>query len=83
MDYQKKYLKYKQKYLELKNQIGGNKTYNEIIAELKGKNKYDEWVSKGSIFGIQTPSMGRTAPIYVYTNMDNIKVGVGMISNGI
>jgi hypothetical protein len=81
MDYQKKYLKYKQKYLELKYQMGGYQTFDEIIAELKQKGKYDEWVAKGSFFGIRTTNMGINTSIYYYTNINNEKISVGLISN--
>ena len=79
MDYQKKYLKYKQKYLELKNQIGGFQTLDEIIAELKRKNKYDEWVAKGSKFGRITKNIFPS--IYYYTTMYDYQMPVNVISN--
>jgi len=76
MDYQKKYLKYKQKYLELKYQMGGYQTFDEIIAELKQKGKYDEWVAKGSYFGLDPSGL---SVMFEYTDMNSNKKLVGQV----
>ena len=41
MDYKQKYLKYKKKYIELKNQLGGNKELGEKYIECI-KNNYKD-----------------------------------------
>ena len=69
MNYRDKYLKYKNKYLQLKQQLGGGK--EEIIQEMKDKGNYDEWVKLGSLFGTPSP----TASIfYVDMNGEYVRV---------
>ena len=49
MDYKEKYLKYKTKYLNLKNQIGGNMLRNLNCKEFKGELNHDMDVYIGSL----------------------------------
>ena len=55
--YYQKYLKYKNKYLNLKKQLGSGASLEEIIDELKSKGKYDEWVRLGAKFGLTSDTL--------------------------
>ena len=64
--------------------IGGGKTKEEIIAELKAKGRYDEWVKLGSYFG-QTSYTSKaksflTRP-YKYYDIDGNIVNVSIIDS--
>lgn len=66
-----------------KKMIGGGRTEQEIIDELKTKGKYDEWVSLGRKFGltsntIRTKSFLNTP--YKYYNVDGNLVCVSMVA---
>ena len=79
-----KYLKYKNKYLSLKKMIGGGRTEQEIIDELKTKDKYDEWISLGSNFGWTSDTLSSKYFLvrpYMYYNVDGKIVNVSMISS--
>ena len=60
--------------------IGGGKTKEDIIAELKDKGKYDEWVRLGSKFGVTSntlpPLLNRR---YTYYDVDENPVNVSMV----
>ena len=78
-----KYLKYKNKYLNLKKMIGGGRTEQEIINELKTKKKYEEWISLGSYFGWTSDTLRSkyfSVRPYMYYNVDGKIVNVSMIS---
>jgi hypothetical protein len=47
-----KYLKTRNKRRTSKRRVGGGKSEEEIIDELKSKGKYEEWVKSGRYFGI-------------------------------
>lgn len=76
---------YNKKYKTRKNKkmIGGGKTQEEIISELKTKGKYDEWVSLGSRFGQTSRTLKAKFFLvrpYQYYNADGDIVHVSMVT---
>ena len=64
-----------------KKMIGGGRTEQEIIDELKTKKKYDEWVSLGSWFGlIMKASNDNDDNPVMYYDVDGKIVNVSMIT---
>ena len=64
--------------------IGGGKTEQEIIDELKTKGKYDEWVSLGSKFGLTSNTLQAKFFLvrpYKYYDVDGNLVNVSMIQS--
>jgi len=67
-----------------KKMIGGGRTEQEIIDELKTKEKYDEWISLGSKFGLTSDTLrakGFLVRPYMYYDVDGNIVNVSMITN--
>jgi hypothetical protein len=66
-----------------KKMIGGKKSMEEIIDELKAKGKYDEWVEEGSYFGLTCSfcpaELFKIRPFKFYDVDGNI-VNVSMVS---
>jgi hypothetical protein len=64
--------------------IGGGKTKEEIIDEVKRKEKYDEWISLGSKFGLTSDTLPADVFLvrpYMYYNVDGNIVNVSMVTN--
>ncbi len=67
-----------------KKMLGGGRTEQEIIDELKTKKKYDEWVSLGSNFGLTSDTLKRQIFLvrpFMYYDVDGKIVNVSMITN--
>jgi len=67
-----------------KKMIGGGRTEQEIIDELKTKEKYDEWISLGSNFGLTSDTLRAKIFLvrpYIYYDVDGNIVNVSMITN--
>jgi len=67
-----------------KKMIGGGRTEQEIIDELITKEKYDEWVSLGSYFGLTSDTLkAKTFLVrpYMYYDVDGKIVNVSMITS--
>jgi len=67
-----------------KKMIGGGKTKEEIIAELKSKGRYDEWVALGSKFGLTSDTLIYEQSAFLerpfnYYNVDENIVPVSMV----
>ena len=67
-----------------KKMIGGGKTFQEIIDELKAKGKYDEWIKLGGRFGLTSDTL--RAPFFLvrphtYYNVDGEPVNVSMVTS--
>jgi hypothetical protein len=63
--------------------IGGGRTEQEIIDELKTKEKYDEWISLGSKFGLTSDTLQANTFLvrpYMYYDVDGNIVNVSMIT---
>jgi len=66
-----------------KTMIGGGRTEQEIIDELKTKEKYDEWISLGSNFGLTSDTLQAKFFLvrpYMYYDVDGNIVNVSMIT---
>jgi hypothetical protein len=67
---------------KIRKMIGGGRTKDEIIDELKNKGKYDEWVRLGSKFGLTSDTLKAerflTRP-YKYYDVDGEIVNVSMV----
>ena len=77
---QEEYIK-KNKTRKNKKMIGGGRTEQEIIDELKTKGKYDEWVRLGRVFGQTSDTLGAIATVfsdrpYMYYDVDGKIVNV-------
>jgi len=62
--------------------VGGGKTKEEIIAELKSKERYDEWVDSGSWFGLTSDILKAKFFLvrpYKYYDVDGKIVNVSMV----
>lgn len=80
---QEEYIK-KNKTRKNKKMIGGGRTEKEIIDEIITKEKYDEWVSLGSKFGLTSDTL--QAKIFLvrpfkYYDVDGNLVNVSMVTN--
>lgn len=79
---QEEYIK-KNKTRKNKKMIGGGRTEQEIIEELKTKGKYDKWISLGSKFGL-TSDTSRAKIFLVrpfkYYDVDENLVNVSMVT---
>jgi len=67
-----------------KKMIGGGRTEQEIINELKTKGKYDEWISLGSNFGLTSNTSKSKFFLvrpYMYYDVDGKIVNVSMITS--
>jgi hypothetical protein len=65
-----------------KKMIGGGKSQEEIINELKSKGKYDDWVSLGSLFGLTSNTLKAKFFLvrpYKYYDVDGNIVDVSMV----
>jgi hypothetical protein len=67
-----------------KKMIGGGKTFQEIIDELKAKGNYDEWIKLGGRFGLTSDTL--RAPFFLvrphtYYNVDGEPVNVSMVTS--
>lgn len=65
-----------------KKMIGGGKSKEEIINELKSKEKYNEWVSLGSLFGLTSNTLKAKFFLvrpYKYYDVDGNIVDVSMV----
>jgi hypothetical protein len=88
-NYKDKYEKYKNKYIDLKKQlnkkmIGGGKTQQEIIDELRTKGKYDEWVRLGSLYGLTSDTLKVKFFLvrpFKYYDVDGNLIDVSMVQN--
>ena len=82
-EYIKKNKTRKNKTRKNKKMIGGGRTEQEIIEELKTKGKYDEWISLGSKFGLTSDTL--RAEIFLvrpfkYYDVDENLVNVSMVT---
>ena len=80
---QEEYIK-KNKTRKNKKMIGGGRTEQEIIEELKTKGKYDEWISLGSKFGLTSDTLQSNFFLvrpYKYYDVDENLVNVSMITS--
>lgn len=78
---QKEYDK-KNKTRKNKKMIGGGRSEEEIIEELRTKGKYDEWVSLGSKFGLTSDTLKVKLFLYrpyQYYDVDGKLVNVSMV----
>ena len=83
-EYNKKNKTIKNKTIKNKKLIGGGKTEQEIINELKTKGKYNEWVSLGSKFGLTSDTLKAKFFLvrpFMYYDVDGNIVNVSMVSN--
>jgi hypothetical protein len=73
----------KNKTIKNKKMIGGGRTEQEIIDELITKEKYDEWVSLGSKFGLTSNTLQAKVFLvrpYQYYDVDGNLVNVSMVT---